>query len=54
MALVRTDVLEEHIVTIIKATRIGELGMLAVTSNQSMLQRNTIYYVTLMLEAIHS
>jgi hypothetical protein len=33
--LVRTDVLEEHIASIIRVTTIGELGMLAVTSNQS-------------------
>jgi hypothetical protein len=31
------DVLEERITSIIKVTRIGELGMLAVTINQSML-----------------
>jgi hypothetical protein len=34
VALVRTDVSEERIASIIKVTRIGELGtMLAVTSN---------------------
>jgi hypothetical protein len=34
LALVRTEVLEEGIASIIKVTRIGELGiMLAVTSN---------------------
>jgi hypothetical protein len=34
VALVRTDVLEEHIASIIKVTRIGELATtLAVTSN---------------------
>jgi hypothetical protein len=32
-ALVRTDVLEEHNTSIIWVTRIGDLGMLAVTSN---------------------
>jgi hypothetical protein len=41
LALVRIDVLEERIASIIRETRIGELGMLAVTSNQSTLQRNT-------------
>jgi hypothetical protein len=42
-ALVTTDVSEEHIASIIMATRISELGtMLAAASNQSMLQRNTI------------
>jgi hypothetical protein len=35
MALVRTDVSEERIVSIIRVTRIGELGTLAVTSNWS-------------------
>jgi hypothetical protein len=38
MALVKTDVLEVCITSIIKMTRIGEQGMLAVTSNQSTLQ----------------
>jgi hypothetical protein len=33
VALVRTDVSEELSASIIRATRIGELGMLAVTSN---------------------
>jgi hypothetical protein len=33
--LVRTDVSEEHIASIIRVTRVGELGVtLAVTSNQ--------------------
>jgi hypothetical protein len=35
VALVRTDVVEEHSASIIGVTRIGELGtMLAVTSNR--------------------
>jgi hypothetical protein len=43
VALVRTDVSEEGIAPVIRVTRIGELGtMLAVTSNRSMLQRNTV------------
>jgi hypothetical protein len=38
VALVRTDVLEEYIGSIIRVTRIGELETkLAVTSNKSML-----------------
>jgi hypothetical protein len=38
-ALVRTDVSEEHIASIIKVTRISELGTtFAVTNNRSMLQ----------------
>jgi hypothetical protein len=35
VGLVRTDVLEELITSIIRVKRIGELGMLAVTRNQS-------------------
>jgi hypothetical protein len=43
VALVRTDVLEEHIASIIKVPRISELGTtLAVTSNQSTLQKDTM------------
>jgi demethoxyubiquinone hydroxylase (CLK1/Coq7/Cat5 family) len=43
MALVRTDVSEEHIASIIRVKRIGELGTtLAVTSNRSTLRRNTM------------
>jgi hypothetical protein len=34
VALVRTDVSEELSTTIIRVTRIDELGMLAVTSNR--------------------
>jgi hypothetical protein len=34
VALVRTDVSEELRASIIRVTRIGELGTLAVTSNQ--------------------
>jgi demethoxyubiquinone hydroxylase (CLK1/Coq7/Cat5 family) len=34
VAIVRTDVSEELSATIIRVTRIGELGTLAVTSNQ--------------------
>jgi hypothetical protein len=41
VVLIKTDVSEEHIASVIKVTRISELGKLAVTSNQSMLQRNT-------------
>jgi hypothetical protein len=33
VALVRTDVSEEHIAPFIRVTRISELGTLAVTSN---------------------
>jgi hypothetical protein len=34
VALVRTDVSEEHSASIIRVTKIGELGTLAVTSNR--------------------
>jgi hypothetical protein len=44
MALVRTDVLEELSASIIRVTRVGKLGTLAVTSNRRMLRRNTISY----------
>jgi hypothetical protein len=42
VALVRTDVSEEPSASIIRVTRIGELGTtLAVTSNRRTLRRNT-------------
>jgi hypothetical protein len=42
VALVRTDVSEEHSVSIIRVTRIGELGTtLALTCNRRKLRRNT-------------
>jgi hypothetical protein len=42
VALVRTDISEQLSASIIGVTRIGELGTtLAVTSNQSTVQRNT-------------
>jgi hypothetical protein len=42
VSLLRTDISEERIATIIRVTRIGELGTaLAVTSNRSRLRRNT-------------
>jgi hypothetical protein len=44
VALVRTDVSEEHITSNIRATRIGEIGTtLAVTSNCSTLQRKKAF-----------
>jgi hypothetical protein len=54
-ALVRTDVSEEHFASIIRATRIGELGTtLTITSNRSTLRGNTYspILVTLIMEAI--
>jgi hypothetical protein len=50
VALVRTDVSEEPSASIIRVTRIGELGMLAVTSKRHTLRRNT----NLIMEALHS
>jgi hypothetical protein len=44
VALVRTDVSVERIASIIRVTKIGELGTtLAVTSNRSTLRRNTMF-----------
>jgi hypothetical protein len=40
VALVRTKVSEKRIVSIITVTTMSELGMLAVTSNLSILRRN--------------
>jgi hypothetical protein len=39
VALVRTDISEERIASIFRMTRIGELGILAGTSNRSTLRR---------------
>jgi hypothetical protein len=41
VALVRTDVSEERSASIVRVTRICELGTLAVTSNRRTLRRNT-------------
>jgi hypothetical protein len=41
VALVRTDVSEELSASIIRVTRISELGTLAITSNRRTLRRNT-------------
>jgi hypothetical protein len=56
VGLVRTDVLEELIDFIFRATRIAKLGiMLAVSSNRSTLRINSSspILVTLLIEAIH-
>jgi hypothetical protein len=65
MAHVRTDISEGHIASIIRVTRIGELGTLAVTSNRGTLPTFTLrllvtanvpsspILVTLMMEALH-
>jgi hypothetical protein len=48
VALVRTDVSEERITSIIRVTRIGELGTaLALTNNRRRLRRNTVYSNTM-------
>jgi hypothetical protein len=41
VVVVTTDVSEELSTSIIRVTRIGELGTLAVTSNRRTLRRNT-------------
>jgi hypothetical protein len=41
VALLKTDVSEELEASVIRVTRIGELGTLAVTSNTRMLRKNT-------------
>jgi hypothetical protein len=54
-ALVRTYISEEPSASIIRVTRIGELGKLAITSNRRMLRRNTLCILdTLMMEALGS
>jgi hypothetical protein len=45
VALVRTHVSEELSASIIRLTRISELGTLAVTSNRRTLRRNTFFIV---------
>jgi hypothetical protein len=56
VALVRTEILEEHIATINRMTRTGELGTaLEVTSNRSAnVVPGLLILVTMMMEAIHS
>jgi hypothetical protein len=47
VVLVKTDVPEEHSASIIRVTRIGELGTLAVTRNRRMVRRNKKYCISL-------
>jgi hypothetical protein len=57
VALVRTEVSEERSTSIIRMTRLGELGtILAVTRNRRTLRRNTSspILVSLMMEVLHS
>jgi hypothetical protein len=53
VALVRTDVSEELNASIIRVRRIGELGMLAITSNRRTLQRNTKWAHFVFLCSVH-
>jgi hypothetical protein len=51
VALVRTDVLEAHSASIIRVTRIDELGTtLAVTSNRSNLRRTSTVFLPSVLQ----
>jgi hypothetical protein len=53
VALVRTDVSEEGIASIIRAKRISELGSaLAVTSNRRSVRRNEIVFLRRVLQAV--
>jgi hypothetical protein len=60
VALVRTEVSGERIASIVRATRIGELGKtLAITINRNTLRRKKVVpsspiLVTLMKEPLHS
>jgi hypothetical protein len=62
VALVRTDVSEELSASVIRVTRIGELGTLAITSNRHMHHQllatanvpSSSILVTLMMEALCS
>jgi hypothetical protein len=52
VALIRSDVLEEHVAFIIRVTIIGELSKtLAVISNRRNVAKE--YSITLIMEAIH-
>jgi hypothetical protein len=58
VALVRTNISEELSASIIRVTRIGELGTLAITSNQRVLVMANVpslqIFVTLMMEELSS
>jgi hypothetical protein len=58
VSLVRTDISEELSTSIIKVTRMGELGTLAITSNgRTLVTPNVLslpILVTLMMEALSS
>jgi demethoxyubiquinone hydroxylase (CLK1/Coq7/Cat5 family) len=54
VAVVRTDVSKDCRASIIRITRIGELGTLAVTSNRLFVAKNYYVRITLMKEALSS
>jgi hypothetical protein len=56
MALLRTDISEEHIASIMRVTRIGKLGTLAETSNRGTQRRNAelIEFIATALSHKHS
>jgi hypothetical protein len=51
VALVRTEVSEVSIASIIRVTRMDELGALAVTSTRSTLRRNTMCNIILCISS---
>jgi hypothetical protein len=53
VALVRTDISEEYSASSIRMTRIGELGMLAVTSNDACTNQKAHYAVFSTLPPLH-
>jgi hypothetical protein len=52
VSLVRTDVSEGRIASIIRVTKICELGTFAVTNNRSTMRRNTNYYLKYLVYSI--
>jgi hypothetical protein len=54
VALVITDVSEERSASIIRVTRIGELGTFAVTSNRRALRRNILQKLAVLSKQRHN
>jgi hypothetical protein len=54
VALVRTDVSEECSASIIRVTRIRELGTLAITRNRHTLRKHTIFTTVTRLSTINA
>jgi hypothetical protein len=52
VALVRIDVSDDRVASIIRVRRLIELGTLAVTSNRSMLRRNTMVLPVVVVKAL--